>query len=109
MDHRSSEQLASSLPYVRSSPRDEGTLHLIVRRPAIDVRELLDEGELDPAVGLVGDTWQFRPSTRTPDGSPHPDMQLTLVNTRFLEVLAGTVDNWPLAGDQLYVDFDIGE
>jgi len=109
MDFVGTEALTAQLPYFRSAPRDEGTVVLIVRRPAVDEREVLQTGELDPAVGLVGDTWKARASKRTKDGSAHPDMQLTLVNTRFLEVLAGPVERWPLAGDQLYVDFDLSE
>ena len=107
MDYVGTEALTEQLPYFRSAPRHEGKVVLIVRRPAVDARELLETGELDPAVGLVGDTWNGRSSKRTPDGSPHPDMQLTLVNTRFLEVIAGPIERWPLAGDQLYVDFDL--
>jgi hypothetical protein len=72
-------------------------------------RELLEEGELDPAWGLVGDTWRERSSRRTPDGSPHPDMQLNVMNARAIKLFAGTEDRWPLAGDQLYVDFDLSE
>jgi MOSC domain-containing protein YiiM len=45
----------------------------------------------------------------TSDGSPHPDMQLTLMNVRVATLVAGGIDRAPLAGDQLYVDFDISE
>ena len=82
---------------------------MIVRRPAENTREVLDAGELSREVGLVGDTWQSRPSSRTDDGSAHPGMQVTLMNARFLDLIAGTEDRWPLAGDQLIVDFDLSE
>ena len=29
------------------------------------------------------------------------------MNARWIALLAGEVDRWPLAGDQLYVDFDL--
>ncbi len=64
--------------------------------------------ELDPAAGLVGDSWSQRPSSRTTDGSPHPDMQLNVINSRFAELIAGPDrDAWALAGDQLYLDLDL--
>ena len=80
---------------------------MIVRRPAVNARELLKAASLDVAQGLVGDTWQDRASSRTPDGSPHPDMQLTLMGVRTISLLAGERERWPLAGDQLFVDLDL--
>jgi hypothetical protein len=108
--HRSADELLAGLDHVRLSPSDEGPLELIVRRPAPGEREVLAEGELDPTVGLVGDTWDQRSSTRTPDGSPHPGMQVTLMNSRAIALIAGADRaGWPLAGDQLYVDLDLSE
>ena len=78
-----------------------------MRRPAEDEREVLTEATLDPVVGLVGDLWPTRGSSRTPDGSAHPGMQLTLMNARAAALIAGDRDRWPLAGDQLYVDLDL--
>lgn len=59
------------------------------------------------AVGLVGDTWRARDSSRTEDGSPHPDMQLNIMNARVIALLAQSDDRWPLAGDQLFLDLDL--
>jgi MOSC domain-containing protein YiiM len=86
-----------------------GTLEMIVRRPRVDGREVLAEGELDLEVGLVGDTWLERGSSRTTDGSAHPDMQLNVINARLLDLVAQDKARWPLAGDQLVVDFDLSE
>jgi hypothetical protein len=99
--------LEAGLDHLRCSPTDHGTVELIVRRPAVDEREVLEEGHLDLAVGLVGDTWNQRSSRRTDDGSPHPDMQLNVMNARCIELLARSAERWPLAGDQLYVELDL--
>ena len=64
-------------------------------------------GELSVREGLVGDNWQSRPSARTADGSPHPDMQLNIMNTRVAALLAQTKRRWSLAGDQLFIDLDL--
>jgi MOSC domain-containing protein YiiM len=93
---------------IKESPADVGRLELVVARPAVDERWLLDVGRLDPAAGLVGDTWAQR-RTRRPDGTPDPDRQLTLMNARAAALFAGERDRWALAGDQLYVDFDLSE
>lgn len=99
--------LEAGLDRIRQSPRETGTLDLIVRRPAVEARELLDAAELDRTVGMVGDNWATRGSSRTSDGSAHPDMQLTLMNSRTIALVAQERARWPLAGDQLYVDLDL--
>jgi len=105
--HLTLAELEAALPTALTSPADEGTLDLIVRRPAVGRRDVLDAGELDVATGLVGDTWNIRASTRTSDGSPHPDMQINVMNSRVIAMIAGEKSRWGLAGDQLYVDYDI--
>jgi MOSC domain-containing protein YiiM len=100
-------EFEAGLEAIRRSPREEGLLTMIVRRPAVGARELLTEGTLDLLEGLIGDTWKARGSSRTPDGTAHPDTQLTLMNARVIALLARDKDRWPLAGDQLYVDLDL--
>jgi hypothetical protein len=104
---RAMDELLAAIGQIRRSPADNGTLDMIVRRPAIDQREVLNEGRLDISDGLVGDNWKSKPSSRTPDRSPHPDMQLNLMNSRVIDLLAGSRERWALAGDQLYVDLDL--
>jgi MOSC domain len=107
--HSTLAELEEALPWLRESPREEGQVELIVRRPAVEEREILEEAELDPIEGLVGDNWLTRGSKSTEDGSAHPDAQLTLTNARMVSLIARSRDRWPLAGDQLYVDLDLSE
>jgi hypothetical protein len=107
MRHLTMQELEAGLDAIRESPRDAGVLEMIVRRPQVDAREVLEEGFLDLLEGLAGDTWRARSSSRTPDGSPHPDMQLNVMNARAIALLAQDRERWPLAGDQLYVDMDL--
>jgi len=100
--------LESGLSDVRCAPSEHGRVELIVRRPAVDQRELVDAATLDTTEGLVGDTWRVRGSTSTPDGSSNPEAQITLMNDRAATLIAGR-DNRAMAGDQIYVDFDISE
>jgi hypothetical protein len=105
--HLSVEELVAALPQIAPSPKDNGELKLIVRRPANEQREVLQEGELDLVVGLVGDNWKTRGSRHMPDGSANPNSQVTIMNARVIALLARGEQRWPLAGDQLYVDFDL--
>lgn len=106
-NHLTMEALQAGLGAIRQSPKDEGVLELIVRRPDFGKREVLDEGELHLDHGLVGDNWSVRGSSRTADGSPHPDMQLNVMNVRAIALFAQQKDRWPLAGDQLFIDLDL--
>jgi hypothetical protein len=107
MTPRPLTELEAGLEEIRHSPADDGTLRLIARRPAVDERELIETGHLDPADGLLGDTWQARGSSRRPDGSADPEAQITVMNARLATLLAGSLDAGSIAGDQLYVDLDL--
>jgi hypothetical protein len=107
--HLTLEELEAGLAQLEASPRDHGLLEMIVSRPAVGERVLMERAELHLADGLVGDTWNVRSSTRTADGSPHPEMQITLTNSRLMQLIARERSRWPLAGDQLYVDIDLSE
>ena len=105
--HLTTEQLLAGVGMIRESPSDGGTVELIVRRPASDLREALDEGHVDPREGLVGDTWRSRASRRSLNRAPRPDTQITIMNARAIALVAQDRSRWALAGDQLYIDLDL--
>lgn len=107
MAHLTMAELEAGLEKIRQSPTDAGVLKLIVRRPQIEAREVLEAGELDLVEGLVGDNWKTRGSSQTADGSAHPDMQLNIMNARVIGLVAQKKARWALAGDQLYMDLDL--
>ena len=109
MKHLTMEELEAALDHLRQTPKDEGLVELIVRRPRVDQREVIDEAELDPARGLIGDNWVVRGSSRTPDRSAHPEMQINIMNARVTALVAQEKERWPLAGDQLYIDLDLSK
>ena len=102
-------ELEAGLDHIRQSPKEEGLLELIVRRPETEHREVLDEAQLDVEKGLIGDNWTLRKSTRTSDGSPHPDTQINIMNVRSVALVAQERERWSLAGDQLYLDLDLSK
>ena len=101
MKYGTADFFESGLEHIRRSPFEQGRVELIVRRPAENARETLQEAALDCAGGLVGDNWAT--------GSAHRDTQLTLMNARVALLVAGQLDRRQLAGDQLYVDLDLSE
>ena len=103
MLHRTLSELDTSLDHIRAAPTDAGTLDLLVRRPSKGEREVLDEGELDLELGLVGDRWS-RPA---PGKTADKDMQINIMSARAIAAIAGPPERWPPAGDQLFVDLDL--
>ena len=103
MPNLTTAQLEAGLDRIRQSPRSAGTVQLVVARPAIDQRETLEEAQLDPSEGLIGDSWR----TRAGDTPSDPDTQLNVMNARAIALIAQDPGRWALAGDQLYVDLDL--
>ena len=106
--HRSTEELEAALRNIREAPASSGTIQLIVRRPGEDAREVLSEARINADEGIEGDTWNQRGTSFSADGGPHPNKQVTIMNSRAAAAVIGPIERWPLAGDQIYADLDIG-
>ncbi len=105
--HLTWSEIESNMEYVLESPKDVGSVELLVRRPRINERDVIGTSFVDTREGLEGDNWLTRGSSRTNNGLGHPDMQLTLMNYRFAILIAGNRDRVPLAGDQIFADLDV--
>lgn len=105
--HLTLAEIEAEMQHVLASPKNNGTLELIVRRPSVNEREVIDKGMLDIEQGLIGDNWLSRGSSRTDNGLGHPEMQLNVMNSRIAELVAGGRERMKLAGDQLFVDLDL--
>lgn len=101
---RTTTELETLLDDIFAAPEDAGPIEMIVRRPAENQREVVETAELTTDRGLVGDSWIDRVDE---DGEPYMASQLTIMNARVADAVAGNRDRWPLAGDQIYVDLDI--
>ena len=102
-------ELKAGLDRIRQSPRDVGVLELIARRPATNEREVIAEGELTQANGLVGDSWLARGGWPNASDPADPECQLNIMNARAAALVAQDRDRWALAGDQLYIDFELSD
>ena len=100
-------ELQSGFYLIKQSPDNDGEVQMIVRRPETDKREILEEGELDLELGLVGDRWGKGIKMRKNDLNEYFNRQITIMNSRTAALVAGNRDRWPLAGDQLYIDLNI--
>jgi len=108
MRHLATAELEAGLDDVRAAPADHGRVELLVRRPAVDARETPAEVRLDMVEGVVGDNWRVRGSSRSADGSPNPEAQVTVMSARVAKLVSGGKDDRrQLAGDQIFADLDL--
>jgi hypothetical protein len=107
MHHRAAAELEAWMDHLQAAPAESGTLDLVVRRPANAEREVLAEGVLDEADGLIGDNWLARATSRALAEGRHLKAQVTVMSSRMIRLLADSDEERALAGDQLYVDLDI--
>ncbi|MBL4820807.1 MAG: MOSC domain-containing protein [Gammaproteobacteria bacterium] len=102
------EILDSAMAVIQGSPAAQGTVEMIVCRPEIGERLVLEEAELDVVEGLLGDNWRSRGGPAKHNDERHLAMQINIMNSRAIDAIAsGERDLWPLAGDQFFVDFDL--
>ena len=95
-------QIEAQMGQLAQSPQDPGVLEYIVLRLPDEQRASPQEAEVSPDSGLEGDRWA-RPN------SSNPGAQISVMNSRFLRIIAGDDDRMPLAGDNLLVDLDLSE
>jgi MOSC domain-containing protein YiiM len=107
--HVTTLQLEAALDGIRQAPKDNGRVELIMCRPGVDERQVLETCDLDLELGLRGDNWKTKGYRKTADGNAHPDMQITLMNSRVISAIAGDKQNWSPAGDQFFVDFNLSD
>ena len=107
--HLDLDELNEGLPVILQSPKDQGTLKAIVVRTEENQRFSPTECHLSPELGLEGDAWAKGCWLSLPDGSPHPDVQITIMNARAIDLIAQRTSSWSLAGDNLYIDLDLSD
>src|SRR5262245_54905092 len=100
--HACLEEMVHGLAHIKDAPKTCGTLEMIVLRPAPGERRCVEEAILSPTAGVHGDRWLTTCRHQLPDGSPDPGWQVTIVNARAIQLMAGRRSLWPLSGDNLF-------
>ncbi len=107
LKHLSLAELQAQLPVILASPKGDGILQGIVIRPGAGERRDIDSSEISLAGGVHGDHWAKGCWKSTDAGLPHPDVQICIMNARCIAAIAQERENWPLAGDNLFIDMDL--
>jgi hypothetical protein len=99
--HKTLAELSAVIPHIAASPKDGGIVRAIVIRPKPGERQMLETCEISVKGGVHGDSWAEGCWKETDDGKPHPDVQVCVMNSRTIEVIAGERANWALPGGQV--------
>jgi len=102
------DELNNKLPYILDTPDDKGELKLIVTRPATGQRIIHQCVEISAEKGVHGDKWADECWLTLEDGRPDPRVQICIMNARSIEAIAGDIANWAPAGDNLFIDMNLG-
>ena len=105
--HLDKAELQAGVPRILESPSNDGTLDAIVIRLAEGEREELDSCEMSLQGGMRGDHWAKGCWMSTEAGEPHPDVQICIMNSRCIDLIADDRSRWALAGDNLFIDLDL--
>ena len=87
------------------SPRERGQVaDLVLRPPGYQqgARRVVEELELDPERGAIGDKWETDPEGQ-------PEAQIALINVHVIRSLARGHSDASMSGDNLHVDLDLTE
>ncbi len=99
--HLSKAELEAGLPALALSPRDPGTIEMIVVRPSEDERLTPSTVEISAELGVHGDHWSVGKYRE------YRDTQIAIINSRLLDLVSGGRDRWALAGDNIVADLDL--
>ncbi|MDP9143888.1 MAG: MOSC domain-containing protein [Actinomycetota bacterium] len=99
--HLTSDELNAGLPRILETPQDGGKVEMLIVRPTDDERSTPESVEVSAGLGVHGDHWS------NGKYSDDPDTQITIMNSRVLNLVSGGRERWSLVGDNIIADFDI--
>ena len=108
MEHVTLTDIQQKIDWVLDSPADHGRVESIVVRPTVNNRTVLQHALFSPAAGVEGDNWLTHCWKKRVNGQPDPDVQVAIMNARMIKILTQDKTRWSLAGDQLFVDLNLG-
>lgn len=99
--------LMAALPHVLAAPKDAAPVQQLCLRPARGQRSFPQSVRLTRAEGVPGERWLTEPWLRLPDNSPDPDIQVSILPARVLDLVWQHGDAAPHPGDTMVADMDM--
>lgn len=107
--HVTSDELMAALPGVLSAPKTGSAVELLCFRPGYGERRFVEELTVTKAHGVPGERWGTAPWLKSPDGSGHPGIQVSILPRRVLDLVWRDRDTILHPGDTFVSDLDMTE
>ncbi|MGL4319402.1 MAG: hypothetical protein ACRCS3_00920 [Paracoccaceae bacterium] len=104
---RTADELKAALPHVLAAPKDKARIQQLCFRPARNERTFPESLTLTRAAGVPGERWLTEPWMRLADGAPDPDIQVSILPARVLDLVWQPGDAAPHPGDTMVADMDM--
>lgn len=105
--HVTRAELDALLPEIIAAPKEGAAVSYLCLRPARNLRSFPEVLDVSRAAGIKGDRWLSQPWLKLPDGKPHPDIQISILNSRILNACWRDREVVPHPGDSFCLDMDL--
>jgi hypothetical protein len=102
-------ELMAAMPHVLAAPKDDAVVDHLCFRTGYGQRSFPDRLTLTRDRGIPGERWMTAPWLRLPDGSPDPDIQVSILPRRVMDLVWRDRDGTPHPGDPIVADMDMSE
>jgi len=109
MMHITTAELSDAMPHVLAAPKDHAAVETLCFRPGRNLREFPDTLHLTVGQGVPGERWLSEPWLRLDDGTPHPGIQVSILQKRVLDLVWRDRETAPHPGDTMIADLDLSE
>lgn len=109
MTHITTADLMAALPHVLAAPKEQTQIAGLCFRPAFNQRIFPDHLQLTVAEGVLGERWLTSPWLRLADGSSDPDIQVSILPARVMDLVWLDRETTPHPGDTMVADLDMSE
>jgi len=106
--HVTLPECMAALPHILAAPKDAGAIDHLCFRPSRGTRTFPASLTLTKAEGIPGDRWLKEPWQRLSDGTPDPDLQVSILPARVLDLIWRARETTTHPGDTIVADLDLG-
>lgn len=107
MPHPDRSTLDACLDDMRKASKDNAPISNLNYRPGFGSRVFCDRLVLDRDKGIIGDRWFEHAWIKTENGDPDPRLQVSIINTRLLNLIWENGDGNIYPGDNIAADIDL--
>lgn len=103
------DALMAALPDILAAPKDESRVRQLTFRPKPNQREHPKSLRFTRDEGVPNERWRKAPWLKLPDGSPDPDIQVSILPARVHDLVRPDPEASVHPGDTIIADLDTSE